>query len=123
MRLCRGEERQVVGEPLDRWLASRYPCAFMHLHSTSMFLLDAFLEIEDLHCLEVNYETSGPPIEEMASCFQRIQQAGRSLVIRGSFEPDELRLLLDSLNPEGLLLLIMVRDMHEADVARQIVGM
>jgi hypothetical protein len=44
-------------------------------------------------------------------------------VIRGSFEPDELRLLVDSLDPQGLLLLVMVKDMHEIDVARPIVGM
>jgi hypothetical protein len=29
-------------QPVDRALASRFPCGFMHLHSISMFLLDAF---------------------------------------------------------------------------------
>ena len=114
--------RKLV-QPVDRMLARHFECSFMHLHSTSMFLLDAFLEIEELRCLEVNNDASGPPIEEMVSYLKRIQQADRALVIRGSFEPDELRLLLDSLNPEGLLLLVMARDLHEVDVARSIVGM
>jgi hypothetical protein len=95
----------------------------MHLHSTSMFLLDAFLEIEELRCFEVNYESSGPPMDEMVSHFRRIQQAERALVIRGSFEPDELRLLVDSLDPAGLLLLVMAKDMHEIDTVRPIVGL
>jgi hypothetical protein len=59
----------------------------------------------------------------MIPCFKKIQQADRALVIRGSFDPDELRLLMDSLNPEGLLLLVMVKDLHEIDVARPILGL
>jgi hypothetical protein len=114
--------RKLV-QPVDRMLARHFECSFMHLHSTSIFLLDAFLEIEELRCFEVNNDASGPPIEQMVSHLQKIQQADRALVIRGSFDPDELRLLLDSLNPEGLLLLIMVRDLHEVDIARPIVGM
>jgi hypothetical protein len=117
-----GLYRKLV-QPVDRMLARHFECSFMHLHSTSMFLLDAFLEIEELRCFEVNNDASGPPIKEMVPHFQRIQQAHRVLVVRGSFAPDELGLLVDSLRPEGLLLLIMVRDMHEIDVARSIVGM
>jgi hypothetical protein len=117
-----GLYRKLV-QPVDRMLAGHFECSFMHLHSTSMFLLDAFLEIEALRCLEVNKDASGPPIEEMVPHFQKIQQADRALVIRGAFAPDELRLLVDSLSPEGLLLLIMVSDMREIDMARPIVGM
>jgi hypothetical protein len=114
---------RTLVQPVDRMLARHFECSFLHLHSTSIFLLDAFLEIEQLRCFEVNYEASGPPIEEMVSHFSRIQRAGRALVIRGSFAPDELRLLVDSLAPEGLLLLVMARDMHEIDAARPIVGL
>jgi len=114
---------RTLVQPVDRLLARYFECAFMHLHSTSIFLLDAFLEIEELRCFEVNYETSGPPMEEMVTHFQRIQNADRALVIRGSFEPDELRLLVDRLAPEGLLLLIMVKDVREIDAARLIVGL
>ncbi len=114
--------RELV-QPVDRMLARHFACAFMHLHSTSMFLLDAFLEIEELRCFEVNNDASGPPLCEMIPYFQRIQQAGRALLIRGAFEPHELRLLVDALDPCGLLLLIMVRDMHEIDVLRPIVGL
>ena len=95
----------------------------MHLHSTSMFLLDAFLEIDELGCLEVNNDASGPPVDEMIPYFQRIQRAGRALVIRGSLTPDELGLLVDSLDPRGLLLLIIAADVDEINAAKDIVGM
>ena len=81
------------------------------------------LEIEELGCLQVNNDASGPPIAEMIPYFQKIQGADRSLLIRGAFEPDELRLLVDSLDPRGLFLLIMITEMDEIEAARTIVGL
>jgi len=104
-------------------LARHFPCAFMHLHSTSMFLLDAFLEIEELRCFEINYDAAGPPLEAMLPHFARVQAAGRSLLVRGSFRPEELRRLVDALDPKGLMLLVMARDRAEVDSLRAIVGM
>ncbi|NLM94836.1 MAG: hypothetical protein GX165_04680 [Firmicutes bacterium] len=110
-------------QPVDRWLASQYSHNFIHLHSTSMHILDCFLEIEELRCFEVNNDVSGPPIETMVPYFQAIQGAKRPLLIRGSFTPDELRLLMDSLSPRGLYLYIMVESMEEIEQLRPIVGM
>jgi hypothetical protein len=104
-------------QPVDRAIAGHFPCAFMHLHSTSMFLLDAFLEVDEIRCFQVNYEviSGGPPIAGMIPYFRRIQDAGRPLLIRGSFAPDEMRLLVDSLDPRGLYVYIMVS--HEDEIA------
>jgi len=90
-----------------------------------MHLLDAFLEIEELRCLQVNYEvrSGGPPIEGMLPYWRRIQEADRSLLIRGSFTPDEARQLVDSLDPVGLYLYIMVDSAAEADALRPALGM
>ncbi len=112
-------------QPVDRELAGHFACAFMHLHSTSMFLLDAFLEIDEIRCFEVNYEliSGGPPVSGMLPYWRRIQEAGRPLLIRGSFTPDEARELLDGLDPRGLYLYIMVEDQAEIDALRPILGM
>ncbi len=109
--------------PVDERIARSFDCAFMHLHATSMFVLDQILEIEPLRCLEINNDVGGPPVSEMAPYFARVQRAGRSLLIRGSFTPDELRLLMDTLEPRGLYLYIMVREPAEIDRLRPIVGM
>jgi len=116
--------RQFV-QPVDRALARHFECAFIHLHSTSMFLLDAFLEVKEIRCLQVNYEvgSGGPAIAGMIPYFQRIQRAGRPLLIRGSFTPDEMRQLVDALDPRGLYLYVMVTDMDEVESLRPIVGM
>lgn len=88
-----------------------------------MFILEAFLEIEELGCFEINNDASGPPVEEMVPYFQMVQRAGRSLLIRGSFTPDEIRLLMDSLEPDGLYLLILVSSMEEVTTLKPLLGM
>lgn len=110
-------------QPVDREIAARFPSSFIHLHSTSMFLLDAILEIEEIRCFEINQDVLGPPPERMVRYFRRVQDAGRPLLIRGSFTPDELRLLMDSLDPRGLMLLVMVKSMDEVETLRPVVGM
>jgi hypothetical protein len=110
-------------QPLDRYLAGCFANSFIHLHSTSMFILDAFLEIEELQCFEINNDAIGPPVQEMVPYFQMVQAARRSLVVRGSFTPDEIRLLMDSLDPRGLYLLIVVADTPEAERLRPLLGM
>jgi hypothetical protein len=109
--------------PVDRSIAARFANSFMHLHSTSMFLLDAFLECDEIRCFEVNNDACGPPVPKMVPYFQRIQTVGKPLLIRGAFSPDELRLLTDSLDARGLFLNIMVNDMAEIDTLRPLVGM
>jgi hypothetical protein len=110
-------------QPVDRMLAGRFSSNFIHLHSTSMFLLEAFLEIEEIRCFEVNQDALGPPVARMAGFFRRVQTAGKPLLIRGSFTPDEMRLLMDTLEPRGLYFNIMVKEMREVERLRPVVGM
>jgi hypothetical protein len=105
--------RKLV-QPVDRAIARRFACCFMHLHSTSMFLLDAFLEIEELRCLEINIEPFNMTVEQMVPYYKRVQAADRSLLIRGSVTTDEMKLLLDTLDPRGLYLHIVVESAEEA---------
>jgi hypothetical protein len=110
-------------QPVDRMLAGHFASSFIHLHSTSMFLLDAFLEIQEIQCFEVNNDAIGPPVENMVPYFRRIQDAGKPLLIRGSFSREEMRLVMDSLEPRGLFLNIMVADMQEIESLRPLVGL
>ncbi len=111
--------RKLV-QPIDRTMARHFAYNFIHLHSTSMYLLDAFLEIEELRCLEVNIEPFNIPVKDMIPYYQRIQTADRPLLIRGSITPDEMRLLLDSLDPKGLYLHIVVDKQQEIEALRSV---
>jgi len=110
-------------QPVDRWLAGQFANSFIHLHSTSMFLLEAFLEIEEIQCFQVNNDALGPPVEALIPWFRQIQEARKPLLIRGSFNPEEMRLLMDALEPRGLFLNVMVNDVREIESLRPLVGM
>ena len=105
-------------QPVDRKLASRFASSFTHLHSTSMFLLDAFLEIEEIQCFEINNDVCGPPVKDKVGYFQKVQKAHRPLLIRGGLSLEDLNLLLDSLEPRGLFLNIMVNSLEEIEKLR-----
>jgi len=110
-------------QPVDRMLAGYFASSFIHLHSTSMFLLEAFLEIEEIQCYEINNDACGRPVKEMVPYFQMVQKANRPLLIRGAFTQEEVRVLMDSLEPRGLFLNMMVNTMEEVESLRPLVGM
>ena len=110
-------------QPVDRALAGRFPCSFMHLHSTLMFPLDAFLEIQEIQCFQVNKDALGPSTAAMIPHYRKVQKAGKPLLIRGSFDSEEVRLLLDSLDPSGLFLNIMVESIGRVESLRPLFGM
>jgi hypothetical protein len=113
--------RKLV-QPVDRMIARQFACNFIHLHSTSMVMLDAFLEIEELRCFEINIEPFNIPAEGMIKYFRMVQEADRPLLIRGSLTEDETRLVMDSLDPRGLYLHIMPDSKAEVDRLAPILG-
>jgi hypothetical protein len=110
-------------KPVDSRISATFNSAFIHTHATSMFVLEKMLEIPTLGCYEVNNDVGGPPVSWLAPYLQKIQKAKKSLLIRGSFTPDEARLLMDSLDPAGLYLYIMIEDIREVEPLRPIVGL
>jgi len=110
-------------QPVDRMIASQFDCSFIHLHSTSMFLLDGFLEIDEIRCFEINKDATGPSLRKLIPYLQTVQQASRPLLVRGSFTPAELALLLDSLESRGLMLQLLVTDLREVEGLKRVLGM
>jgi hypothetical protein len=51
-----------------------------------------------------------------------VQKARRPLLIRGSFNPEEMRLLMDALELRGRLLNIMVNTIQDVESFRPLVG-
>jgi hypothetical protein len=70
----------------------------------------------------VNNDAAGPPVAKLVPHLQKIQAHRKPLLVRGSFTPEELRLVVDSLEPRGLFLNIMVSDMAETEPLRRILG-
>lgn len=43
-------------------IAASFPYTFIHLYSTSLFLLDYFLEIEEINLFEINKDVIKVPV-------------------------------------------------------------
>jgi len=110
-------------QPIDRKIASKFSNSFIHLHSTSMFLLEAFLEIDEIKCYEINNDEGGPEIKKMIPYFKMVQKAKKPLIIRGAFTKEDIKLLMDSLKPQGLYLYILVRNIEEINILKRSLGM
>lgn len=110
--------------PIDIKMASQFEYSFMHLHSTSMFLLDYILENPYIKCFEVNHDDieEGLPITKLIPYLSKIQKSNRSLLLRGSFTDEEMKEIIEKLNPAGLYLYIMVKDEKEIDSIKKIIG-
>lgn len=109
-------------QPLDRELAGKYPYNVMHLHSTSMYILEDFLEISKIKSFEINLDVAAD-LKAMLPYYQKVQANKKPLIVRGSFSPDDLRLLVDTLEPTGLYLVIMVKNIREMEELRPLLGM
>ena len=72
---------------------------------------------------EVNHDALGPPLKAMVPYYRRIQDAGKPLLLSGSFLPGEMRLLMDSLDPRGLFLNIMAESEREIEELRPLTGL
>jgi hypothetical protein len=111
-------------QPVDRKLAGHFASSFMHLHSTSLAFLDAVLEIDEIKCVEMNNDAiGGPTVADLAPHLRKIQDAGKPLLVRGSFTPEEMRLLMDTLEPRGLMFDILVKSLKETEALRPLLGM
>ncbi len=110
-------------QPVDRKIAASFRNPFMHLHATSMPFLDLILEIKEIKALEINHDVGGPPIERLIPNLRKVQRAGVPLLVRGEFTPEEVRKLMDALDPAGFFLYMMVKDRKQTEPLRPLVGL
>ena len=97
----------------DERQASSFPYSVIHLHSSSLFLLDAILDVESLKCIQINKDVGGMDVSGMLPFFEKVQGRGKRLLIRGKLDHDDLKLLRSELSPNGLYLQIVVESPAE----------
>jgi hypothetical protein len=106
-------------KPYDRRMGEAFPVSAIHLHSSSLHLLDRILDVEALRCIQINKDVGNITIAEMLESFRMVQARGRCLLIRGKLALEELALLRRHLVPEGLYLQCVA---ETADEARSLRG-
>ncbi len=97
----------------DARQASSFPFSVIHLHSSSLFLLEGILNIESLKCIQINKDVGGADIGKMLPFLKKVQDRGKRLLIRGKLDHDDLKLLRSELSPNGLYLQIVVESPAE----------
>ena len=85
----------------------------LHLHTSSLFLIDLFLEIKELKAIEVSLDVGGPPLKEVIPSLKKIQESKKCLVVKGDWEEESINLVRKELNPRGLCLQAVVDNMNE----------
>jgi 5-methyltetrahydrofolate--homocysteine methyltransferase len=99
----------------DMRQASSFPYSVIHLHSSSLFLLEQILEIGSLKCIQINKDVGEAGIREMLPFLKKVQEHGKPLLIRGKIDHEEAGLLRRELTPKGLYLQIVVEGPEEID--------
>ena len=97
----------------DERQASSFPYSVIHLHSSSLFLLDDILDMETLKCVQINKDVGGTDVSGMLPFFEKVQGRARQLMIRGKLDHEDMKLLRSELSPNGLYLQIVVESHAE----------
>lgn len=100
--------REVFWE-CDRAIADAFPYSLLHLHSASLHILTAVLEISSLTAVNVVVDPLGPTLRDLLPNLRRIQAAGKSLHLQGNLSPEDVQLVRSNLSLDGLCL-SLVRD-------------
>ncbi len=105
--------RDIVREE-DRRVARAFPYSLIHLHSSSLFLLDDFLDIAEIGVFQINRDVGEMGLPELVPYLKRIQKAGRRIFLRGPLDAEDFRLVAKELSPTGLMVQSVVANTEEA---------
>jgi hypothetical protein len=100
--------------PLDEQLAAIVPYTLIHLHSSSLFLIEEFLSISAIRAFQITKDIGQISLTEMLPALQKIQRTGQPLILKGQFNPSDLQLIKSNLSVVGLCLQPVVKDIREA---------
>lgn len=89
--------------PYDMRICETVDCSIIHLHSCSLHTVEALLETEYPHAIQVTLESgpSGPPLEAIIPIFRKILGV-KPLILEGPLVDEEVQLLRNDLPADGL---------------------
>lgn len=90
-------------EPCDRRVAAAFEYETYHTHSGFPQLAEWVLEIEEVKCIEVALDPSGPTIEDSIPLWNKILDR-KPLIVIGPVTRTQLEIMVERLNPCGLWL-------------------
>lgn len=101
-------------KPLDIRLASLSNYTLIHLHSSSLFLIDQFLQISQLRAFQVTKDAGRITLADMMPSLLKIQRVGKPLIVKGQFEDADYDLMKKNLSVRGLCVQPVVKNLSDA---------
>jgi hypothetical protein len=101
-------------KPLDKRLASVSNYTLIHLHSSSLSLIDQFLQVSQIRAFQVTKDPGGISLSDMMPSLLKIQRAGKPLIVKGQFEDADYDLMKEKLSVRGLCVQPVVKNLSDA---------
>jgi hypothetical protein len=105
--------RQLV-LPQDRALCQLSPYNLMHLHATCVHLMDLILSNEHLTAVQLSKDEGSTTLDDLLPTLRRVQAAGKCLVVKGRFTPEDVAQMQAELSPLGLCVEPVVDTIEQA---------
>ncbi len=105
--------REIIRDA-DRAVARAFPYSLIHLHSSSLFLIDDFLEIREIGVFQVNRDVGEMGLPDFMPLLKKISDRGRRIFLRGPLTPDDFLLIKKELPSRGLAVQSVVGSPEEA---------
>ncbi len=102
-------------KPMDERLAKLSLFTLIHLHSSSLFLIDLFLEVEQIRAYQVTKDMGSTRLSDMMPGLLKIQEAGKPLIVKGQFTDADLDFMKRNLSLRGLCIQPVVASLSEAE--------
>ncbi|MFC2084789.1 hypothetical protein ACFLS9_07010 [Bacteroidota bacterium] len=103
--------------PYDIKVASAVDYTLFHIHSTGLHHLDILLENDGIHIIQVSKD-EGVELNTVLAGLQKIQEAGKCLILKGRLNEDDLKNIKKCLNPCGLCIQAVVLSKHEENIIK-----
>ncbi|MFC2133961.1 hypothetical protein ACFLR4_04685 [Bacteroidota bacterium] len=101
-------------QPLDKRLAALSDYTLIHLHSSSLYLIEQFLEISEIKVFQITKDPTGVTLDEMLPALKKIQESNRPLIVKGEFTKNDIDNLKQNFSTNGLCLQPVVSNINEA---------
>ena len=100
-------------------LANAFEYSMIHIHPDSFYLIERLLTIDTLKAIQINKDIGGPSVSEMLHVLQNVQSK-KNLVLWGDFTDDEIEVLINGLDAEGLFIIVHRDRIPDSDRPKRI---